>query len=655
MTARRSTAPRWALVFLLAFATVACDRCGACGSSDAVASVAEASGTVEHDGAGEGERWNAAAVGAAVSMGEAVRTRSASTAVLKMTKGGSRLEMGEDTLVRFLRTRPDADIGIDVRAGEAMLLTGDEEVRFETRFGLATIQGRSGVALRGRDDDLEIAVRFGLASIQTDEGLQEIEEGATMRVSFGAAELVVSEPDPEEAPEAVADAGVAPDEASAGSGAGAATAVIAEVRRGAVQVQAPGESRFRTLGRGEIELAPETRVRATSRAQIALRRGGERTTLTGPFDARIGAPSAPILDAQRGSIAVESNAGTVAVAVPGGTIVVRGDVAGGSAGAADVRGGSTSVRVERGEIEVRGPSGAEVLREGETAALTAQGDVEVGGRGPAFAHFGVAAGESFTVRDPSPPTAIAFRFGEHCTTGVVELLRGSRVVATSRGERSANLLVPAGRHGYRLRCQREGGLEREAAASGNVTVTRDAGRAPLPRTPPSSFVDTDGRAYEVLYQNVLPSITVRWPDAPRASGYVLRAGSETFRAREPTHEIPSGALREGRHVLVFATADGSRSSRPTPLVIGFDNAAPTAMLRQPENGAFDAGGTIDVSGVALEGWSVHVGGVALPIDQQRRFQGSVQVPAGERGIAIRLSHPRRGVQYYVRRPRGADR
>jgi MlaD protein len=53
-------------------------------------------------------------------------------------------------------------------------------------------------------------------------------------------------------------------------------------------------------------------------------------------------------------------------------------------------------------------------------------------------------------------------------------------------------------------------------------------------------------------------------------------------------------------------------------------------------------------GAVLPGWSAAIEGIAVPIDQQRQFTAKVGAPSG-RALAIRFSHPRHGVHYYLRR------
>jgi hypothetical protein len=237
-----------------------------------------------------------------------------------------------------------------------------------------------------------------------------------------------------------------------------------------------------------------------------------------------------------------------------------------------------------------------------------------------------------------------------CDAEAVLEVRDQRV----RGRSRVGVSLPAGRHDYSLRClHADGTLAEEPAATGRIRVLRDAGRTPLPLRPPTNVVEADGRRYTVMYQNLLPRVVVRWSDAPSAGPYTLSFASEgrPRQSRRPRFELPSGALREGTHVLSVQGADGARS-RSTSVVIRFDNAAPTASIRQPADGSFLAGQRVQVSGIAQRGWRVHAEGEPLPLDAHYRFSGEVTAPARRDALAIRLSHPRRGVHYYLRRVRG---
>jgi hypothetical protein len=57
-----------------------------------------------------------------------------------------------------------------------------------------------------------------------------------------------------------------------------------------------------------------------------------------------------------------------------------------------------------------------------------------------------------------------------------------------------------------------------------------------------------------------------------------------------------------------------------------------------------------VRGAVLPEWTAEIDGISIPIDKQRRFMANVGLPR-DGALAIRLSHPRRGIHYYLRRPK----
>jgi hypothetical protein len=180
-------------------------------------------------------------------------------------------------------------------------------------------------------------------------------------------------------------------------------------------------------------------------------------------------------------------------------------------------------------------------------------------------------------------------------------------------------------------------------------VRRDSGRQALPRRPSRNFVDADGRRYTLLYQNILPIVTFRWPNAPSASSYTLHVGDQTYTATSPSHTLESGDVPEGTHRISFEA--GGQRSQVTTLRIGYDNATTAAFIREPEPGAA-LSGTAHVSGTCITGCSVSAGGVDLPLDGAQRFSGDVPVPTDLDALAIRITHPRSGVHYYLRRTGG---
>ncbi|HEY3495514.1 MAG TPA: hypothetical protein VGK73_12545 [Polyangiaceae bacterium] len=269
--------------------------------------------------------------------------------------------------------------------------------------------------------------------------------------------------------------------------------------------------------------------------------------------------------------------------------------------------------------------------------------------GPSVVDFTAAAGDSFTVHDPRPPTALGFSAGGQCANGLIATINpgGARSRQTSGGQ-VVSVELAAGSHRYVIACI---GDEQRPIARGTIAVVHDAGSRKLPAAPPATTVDTDGRTYTVLYQNRLPKISVRWPAAPATGPFQLTArspaGSRTHATNEPLYSFPSGALGEGQHEFTFA--GGGQRSRSTTVVIRFDNAAPAASIASPADGSFSPGASVQVSGTALPGFVVSVAGQDLGQDEQNRFSAQVTAPGGDRALAIRFSLPGRGTHYYLRR------
>jgi hypothetical protein len=297
-------------------------------------------------------------------------------------------------------------------------------------------------------------------------------------------------------------------------------------------------------------------------------------------------------------------------------------------------------------VEVQGKT-TSTLHGGESGLLKKTGELTVGGRGPGSVDLIVNAGDSFTVHDPRPPTAIGFKLGGQCPKGVVVQL-GTQPWAGRGGQ--ANVPVDAGRHSYQVRCLGPDGPEKQSVAEGRVIVLRDAGTAPIASGAPTSHVNTDGRRYTVLYQNNLPRITVGWAGAPEAPSYTLVVDSRRIGTSSPNYAFSAGALTEGNHTLRFEAATvPSRKSRLTHVAIRFDNAMPTASL-DPIGGAVGADGKVLVAGKALPGWTVSVGGEKLELDGQSRFRGNATLPDGHDALPVKFEHPTRGTHYYLRRP-----
>ncbi len=626
---------------------VGCARCG----EEPLALLESVRGEVWRDRAEEPGRWKRAEVEERFGLGDGLKTGTASEAVLAL-RGGGRLRVDPSTIVRFRASPPDRAGGagptLAVESGEVELLAGSGARRFWTELGLARIEAGGRLRLGSEGGRRTLRLELGRATLErSGEPVRTLLPGEGVSLEIGRAELE---------PLAL----VPPADGGGGEPAGARGADAGAMLDAAVDAEAPRTGgRLRVL-RGMAKVwEPDQQL-----PRVVRRRDGERSL---PFGARIALRGRAVLTREHGELSLLGGAsvrhdeevdellagaarlrggaseGALRLAVPGGFVEARGDAF------VRRRRGGLEVRAESGAVLLRGRGGVVRLSPGERARLRDDGRVELPERAVDRFHLVVPAGERFTVRAARLPVAVGFRFGTRCEgVGTVELLRGSRVVARARGEGVAGLRLGRGGYRYRVQCQ-----EGRKVAEGRARVVRDSGRTPLPRTPPSTLVDADGRRYLVLYQNLLPEIVVRWRDAPEAEHYVLRVRSGTkersFPGTSPRRTLRSGTLPEGGHELWFEAA--GRSSPRTRLRIAFDNAATVASLRAPDDGSFAPGETVRVRGVALRGWRVSVGGEELPLDEQARFDAEVPVSSDRLGLAIRMAHPSRGVQYYVRRAR----
>lgn len=339
----------------------------------------------------------------------------------------------------------------------------------------------------------------------------------------------------------------------------------------------------------------------------------------------------PIVLEPNSSIAMSRRNDRLAVAVELGSIVF----------------GNSSRRVAAGETLVLELGGIVLDRslaeEGEPTQSEPSSDAVPErelqlGDGVARADLSVAPGESFTVHDPSPPTAVGIVVSQACGGEPARLSIGEQVTESAA---TAALALAPGRHDYEVRCLDS--LEK-LAASGKIVILQDAGTRALPSFAPSANVTTDGRRYTVMYQHRLPRVTISWPNAPQVEQYTLSIGARTITTRQPSTTLPS--LGAGVHQVTFSAAsEPPRKSRLTTIIVAYDTQAPTARVAMPAGG-YDPAQPVQVVGQALPGWTVSLDGVELKMDGQRRFRTEV---AAQDSLPITFSHPTRGTHYYLRR------
>jgi ferric-dicitrate binding protein FerR (iron transport regulator) len=634
---------RWLGLLLVALSALLGTACTKCAGTRPLAELEQTQGQVDRDFSAKPRAWSPAAVGATFTVGDAVRTRSQAAATLVLDDA-SRVKLDESTVLRFLARRPGADEQrLEVETGQAVVEAAGDGLAIRTQFGLAQIEGGTKLRLRRSDQGLRLDVDVGLAVIETPQGKQELKPGQGIEVGIGEAVIERSPPAATRAPAPSASAALP--EPSSGE-------ITAEITGAGASVQAPGKTAFSALKPGMTQVAAGTNLRLSRGGSARVQRGNQIAQLQGAGQFVIGASDTVLVEARSGGVTLDGAPGTVVVSVPGGSIVAESGVR----GKVDVGRELTKVNVASGRVTLESAEGRETLQGGEQGEIARGGGLDISGRSLEYADMVAGAGDSFTIHDPSPPTAVGFAFGGQCpSAGVIEIVRGGRTLAAVRGSGQANVALESGRNDYRLRCLGASGPEQEIKAKGTIIIMRDSGTARLPRSAPMTPVDTDGRYYRVLYQNLLPGISVRWPNAPQASSYTLTLESPGGRTSSVTpaqarHTFRAGTLAEGTHKLTFSA--GGKSSKPTTLEIQFDNATPTASLKSPADRSFAPGAAVTVSGVALSGWTVSTGGKELPMDAQQRFNADVTAPAGQRALAIRFVHPGRGVHYYLRRVAG---
>jgi hypothetical protein len=612
----------------------------ACGAGDrpAIATLAELAGVVESQHGSEAAAWTAAARGERYHVGDAVRTSGGATATLRLGRGGE-LRLDPDTVVRFQKTAGDkGSLDLDVEAGAIEIEADEAPVAFTTGVGEARVERGGAVRVSAREGETRLEVLIGSVVLEDSAGVERtLGAGQELVIDVGGA--IIEE---EGAPPAARDAAVAAAPTTPDAAPAAASTLSVEVTGEGATVQ-DGET-WSPLASGPV--AAGSRVKVPAGTTIAVSRGGERAQVHGDAEVIVGAEGGALLRAERGNLGAEASGDSLRVVVPGGTVVLRGGDGGSAADLAVAADGDARVTVTRGQASIVTASGEEPIAAGDTAAIAAGGEVAKRATPPTHFDAVVAAGESPVIHDPRPPTAVAFGFD--CDgAGTVEIAgkKGFKKPAIeSTGDGTAKVLLAAGKHKYRVVCDRGG-----AGGSGTVTVKRDSARKELPSDPPRNVLDADGRDYTVLYQNLLPEIVLRWTDPRGKKPYQLHlvsAGKQrTMKSGEARQTLASGVLREGEHRWWFEAATGEKSQE-TRLTIDFDNAAAAAYIRRVES---TAAGGVRVEGAAVSDSKVSVNGESVQLDQHRRFTAQVDPLPGSRACALRIAHREGGVHYYVLR------
>jgi len=599
----------------------------------AIAELTKTDGPVEKQKTGE-DQWGGAAVGTEFFLGDAARTAEGG-AQLEVTNG-AQIAMQKHTVLRFGARNGESRISVELGAID---LSGTGNYGLDIGDLRLSRNGTVRITAKGNGNS-SVQLTFGEAQVSTvGGGTQDLVIGKEIDIMIGA---VVATP--------MIDAGVEIDAVvadAAGSDVVAGEPTI-DVTGKRAEIQLVGETRWKPLaaGAGTVPKGAKVRIGGNTTAKLVARgttlelTGGSRVAVTEVYGFTIEMGGA------RAAMTAEDS-----VSLPGGAIAMKGTDAVPSEAKLDAGGGGTKVTVQRGGAKLTGTGGSELeMNRGESATLLKSGQIRPLEAIPTYFDLRITPGESFTIHDPRPPTAVQFQFAGKCPQGgIVELDRDARfrTAKVSGGKEAANHLVKGGRWHYRLRCT-SGAGEGAAVASGVVSVIHDGGTRSLPPKPGVNPFELDGRPWAFSYQSAIPDLAVKFPGtAASFKLHLARGGKDlTFESATNKLRVPGAALSEGVYTYWF-DRDGVKQDKVNTLKIDFDQTAPQVYIELPVNGKPWAA-DIDVRGAVLPGWSAAVEGVAVPIDAQRRFTAKVGAPPG-RALAIKLSHPLRGMHYYLRR------
>ena len=623
------------VLLLVAFLAAGCKKKPAY-----IAELTKAEGPVERQ-EGVGPAWSEASVGTKYFLGDAARTADGG-AELKLA-AAALIKMDKYTVLRFGGKGGAAKIAVEL---------GQIELRGAGNYGLdlgdikLAKDGAVRVVAKGAGKNT-IQLLVGNAQVTGVNGNTiELEIGKVLDLDLSIGPVVA---------EAVVDAGV-PDadvpDAAVDAGAVAQEDGTIEVVGNKAEIQLPGSTKWEKLPAGGGKLVQGATIRLGTGTTAKLIANGVTLSLAGGSRMKVsenlllgmelGVGTASVLPA------TEANVG-----VPGGSVALEGTPATGAKARIDVNArGEAKVSVLEGGVKLVGTApGAELeLRTGEAASMAKAGNIQQKAKIPDYYDLQVVVGQdtAFTVHDPRGSTALQFSFAGKCGgSGTIEMdtdarFRTARITA---GKDTANILAEAGAYSYRLICA--GG---NTGGSGRILVKRDSGQRPLPKDPPVNPIDADGRTYRISYQSLIPNVKIKVPGTGSKFKLHLATGGveEVMESTKPSFVVEGKKLKEATYTY-YVERDGVKQDKVSTLVIDFDQTAPQVYISDPPNGKPFAA-EVKVAGAVLPGWTAKVGGVEIPVDKNtRRFNATVGSPQGANALAIRLSHPQRGVHYYLRR------
>ncbi len=639
-------APKYRWLWLSVWAILAlggCEDCSGCGD-EKIAELVAVKRSVERDYAKQQNAWKHAEVGTGFALNDGVRTSSHASAKISLLGHGG-IELGPNTVIRFLEKAPgQGEHRLNVQAGEVTLSSKDQTIQFNTHMGVAYLRPNASVQITSNKDSMGLQVMIGHVTIEGTDTV-ELKQGEKLTLSIGGAIL-----------EGV---GSAPKHAGPIEEINPAErSIVVSVEGKGSRFRSSPEARWEPLNPGQSTVVAGTEVELSRSASMDVSRGSESASVQGAAQVIIVPDDMHLLQVRRGKVQFESKQSDVQMLLPGGSIAGKGSVAP-SILRVDVGKRLSTINTDSGHGDIVSKDAHASLSAGESAALYHTGVIEMINLIPKFADLTLPAGETATIHDASAPTAVRIRFGTQCPDeGAVEVSLSNsfaKLSMSSRGKGAAIISVIPGNNRYRVRCVKGGTASGNAVASGQLWVRKDTGAQQLPRRAPVNTVESDGRHYTVMFQNLLPELTFVWPGMDKGAGdYTLvleptRGGkAQRIATRGPRLTLESGQVTEGMYRWWFELGQPNKRSSVTTLQLLFDNAAQAAYVKEPE-GAIAAGlSQVAVSGTAVDEATISVGGAALQTDAQYRFKGMVAVPKEDHALAIRIAQPQYGIHYYLR-------
>jgi len=148
-----------------------------------VATLFRVSGQVARDHQASVGAWEGANVGATFVVGDAVRTRSRSSAALELA-GSHQLTLEPDTLVRFL-TRPSdpKHTRVALEMGELTLDAAADSLELETELGTVRLQAHGRARLAKNGAAMQLQVTIGAAEIDRNGKHLELQVGDALEIT----------------------------------------------------------------------------------------------------------------------------------------------------------------------------------------------------------------------------------------------------------------------------------------------------------------------------------------------------------------------------------------------------------------------------------------------------------------------------------------